>query len=60
MSTTTTHVQAAANHFIDLYADEIKAGEVTEDCIYEWWTQTKDQYEGVDYDDVESAILEKI
>jgi hypothetical protein len=53
-------VQAASDHFCQLYAEEIHNNEVTEDTIYEWWTQTRDQYEGVEYEDVEQAILERI
>jgi len=50
----------AANHFKNLYSEEIEAGEVTTDVVFEWWTQTKEQYPDVDYNDVESAIFENI
>jgi hypothetical protein len=47
----------AANHFKELYADELKAGEVTNDAIYEWWIQTRDQYpDEIDYEEVEKLI----
>lgn len=56
--TTTTQSQLAANHFLDLYADEIKAKEsISADMIYEWWGQTKDQYPSAEYEEVEKAIL---
>lgn len=53
-------VSDAVGHFTSLYAEEIASNEVTEDSIYEWWTQTRDQYEGLEYDEVEAAILAKI
>jgi hypothetical protein len=46
--------QNAADHFIQLYKDEME--NVTTDSIFEWWTQTKDQYPGVEYNDVENII----
>lgn len=48
---------SAAKHFIDLYSEEIEAGEVTADVVYEWWTHTKEQYPSVEYNDVETLVL---
>jgi hypothetical protein len=45
-------------HFTILYADELQY--VTPDTIFEWWSQTKDQYDDVNYEDVEKAILNAI
>ena len=50
---------AVASQFIELYDDELKAGEVTKDAIYEWWTQTKDRFQfRVSYDQMEQIILD--
>ncbi|OZI05105.1 hypothetical protein BWI93_27210, partial [Siphonobacter sp. BAB-5385] len=48
-------IEKAADHFIELYAEEIKNNELTEDTLHKWWTQTRDQYEDVDYDDVKAT-----
>lgn len=56
----TTETKAAAQHFIDLYNEEIKAGEVSEDTIFEWWTMTKDQYPDAEYEQVERLILKRM
>lgn len=48
--------QDAANHFLELYAEEIRAWEVTPDTIHEWWTMTKDQYPDVELPEVEHLI----
>lgn len=45
-------------HFTILYADELQY--VTPDTIFEWWSQAKDQYADVNYEDVEKAILNAI
>lgn len=58
-----TQKQEAANHFINLYSEEIEAGEVTPDTIHEWWTQTVDQYSDLsidDLDEIEGIITAKI
>lgn len=54
------------NHFLDLYKEEIERDEITDDCIREWWWNTRDQY-GYDSDDgsevypeIEKAIWRKI
>lgn len=56
------------NHFTSLYSEEIENGEVTEDCVFEWWGMTLEQY-GYNrcdgnfsevYEIVEKAILNAI
>ena len=37
-------------HFLDLYKEEIERDEITDECIYEWWWDTRDQY-GYDADE---------
>lgn len=52
-------IEAAANHFIGLYSEEIKAGEqITGDAIHEWWGLTVDQYGGLSIDDFEAIEAE--
>lgn len=55
-----------AEHFMNLYCEEIANDDVTDDMINEWWHQTADQY-GYDfeqasevYPDIEKEIWEKI
>lgn len=55
-----------AEHFMNLYCEEISNDEVTDEMINEWWHQTADQY-GYDfeqaseiYPDIETEIWEKI
>jgi len=55
---TTKILNDIVRHFILLYKEELK--EVTPDTIFEWWSQTKDQYADVNYEDVEKAILNAI
>jgi hypothetical protein len=58
-----TQTQEAANHFIELYSEEIEANEVTPDTIHEWWGQTVDQYPVLTMDDlgeIEGIITAKI
>lgn len=53
-------------HFLDLYKEEIERDEITDECIYEWWWDTRDQYgydadEGSEvYQEIEKAIWSKI
>lgn len=53
-------------HFLDLYKEEIERDETTDDCIHEWWWDTRDQYgydakEGNEvYPEIEKAIWSKI
>lgn len=55
----TSVVETAAQHFLNLYAEEIAQGEtITPDVIYEWWGQTKDQYPDVEYGPIEEKIME--
>ena len=51
-------IESAANHFIELYAEEIAAGEISGDTIHEWWSQTAEQYSELTTDDFEA--IEKI
>lgn len=56
-------IEAAANHFVELYADEIAEGEITGDTIHEWWGQTVDQYSELsreDFEAIEEAVNEKL
>jgi hypothetical protein len=56
-------IETAANHFTELYAEEIAEDEVTGDTIHEWWGQTVDQYselESSDFELIKEAINEKI
>lgn len=55
-------VNKAANHFLDLYADEIKEDpdQISRDMVFEWWVATKDQYPGVKELDVEKVIFNGI
>lgn len=53
-------------HFFNLYKEEIERDEITDDCICEWWLNTRDQY-GYDSDDgsevypeIEKAIWSKL
>lgn len=53
-------IEIAANHFLDLYSDEIKANEkITGSMIHEWWGMTVDQYSELEDDDLE-LIEDKI
>ncbi len=54
----TATLEKAAKHFLDLYADEIES--VTPDTIHEWWGMTEDQYEGVEYEELEEKILSQL
>lgn len=56
--TTTATLDQIVKHFTSLYAEELQS--VTPDTIFEWWSQTKDQYADVNYEDVEKAILNAI
>ena len=64
MTTKTSQIEKAANHFVELYSDEIKGGEeITGNAIHEWWDMTVDQYSFLDREDlgvVESAIRKLI
>lgn len=51
-----TQAQKAADHFNDLYKEEIEAGKMTSDTIHEWWNMTKDQYPDTNLSDVEREI----
>lgn len=44
-------------NFLDLYKEEIERGEITDECIYEWWWDTRDQY-GYDVDEGSEVYLE--
>lgn len=58
MSNQNEQLLKAANHFLDLYADEKDS--ITPDSIHEWWCATEDQYEGIEYEDVKKEILSKL
>lgn len=52
-----TTLQQIAEHFTQLYAEEIAANEVNDDCIHEWWTMTCDQY-GYSQEDKDEVLEE--
>ena len=62
----TATLNQIVKHFVELYNEDIKNDEITDDCIYEWWWYTRDQYgydadEGSEvYAEIEKAIWSKI
>lgn len=51
-------VEKAANHFCELYSEELQ--QVEADNIYEWYQNSLDQFGDVDYNEIEKRIFEKI
>lgn len=59
---TFTALTVAANHFLDLYKDDLNEADAQtiNNTMHEWWGATCDQYEGLEYEDVKKAILSKL
>ena len=64
MATKKEQIEKAAKHFIELYSEEIEAGEnIKGGVIHEWWGMTVEQDDQLSLDDlqeIEDVIFSKL